>query len=80
MLIHYCLLLAGVNTHLGREHDEETAAAIEKTSSYWKTPDEGASTSLVAALDPKLNGKKSAIAWQTFPPPPIHFKLQVELR
>ncbi|KAK7752781.1 hypothetical protein SLS62_005333 [Diatrype stigma] len=55
-IVSYAVHPGGVKTHLGREHDEETAAAIEKTSAYWKTPDEGASTSLVAALDPKLSG------------------------
>ena len=51
------LAILGVTSELGRDHDEETAAAIEQTSAYWKTPDEGSSTTLVAALDPKLNGK-----------------------
>ncbi|KAI0131856.1 hypothetical protein BJ170DRAFT_222982 [Xylariales sp. AK1849] len=51
----YAVHPGGINTNLGREHDEETAAAIAKTSKYWKTLDEGASTTLVAALDPKLN-------------------------
>ncbi|KAL7629812.1 hypothetical protein AAE478_001335 [Parahypoxylon ruwenzoriense] len=51
----YAVHPGGVTSHLGREHDEEMADAIAKTSKYWKTPDEGASTTLVAALDPKLN-------------------------
>lgn len=47
----------GVVSHLGREHDEEVAEAITATSKYWKNSDEGGSTSLVAALDPSLDGK-----------------------
>lgn len=50
-------MCAGVSSHLGRDHDEEMADAIAKTSTYWKTPDEGASTTMVAALDPALNGR-----------------------
>ena len=49
----------GVRTELGRDQDEELTAAIEKTSKYWKTPEEGASTTMVAALDPNLNGRQS---------------------
>jgi hypothetical protein len=33
------------------------AAAIEKTSKFWKNVDQGASTTMVAALDPALNSK-----------------------
>ena len=46
-----------MTTELGRDHDEEMAKAIGRTGAYWKTPDEGSSTTLVAALDPKLSGK-----------------------
>ncbi|KAJ9137479.1 Short-chain dehydrogenase/reductase family oxidoreductase [Pleurostoma richardsiae] len=45
----------GVLTDLSREHDPETAAQMKKTTDYWKTPDVGASTTLVAALDPALD-------------------------
>ncbi|KAF3065945.1 Retinol dehydrogenase 12 [Daldinia childiae] len=45
----------GVDSQLGREHDEEMADAIAKTSTFWKNCDQGASTTLVAALDPALN-------------------------
>ena len=48
-----------MTTELGRDHDEEMLEAIGRTSAYWKTPDEGSSTTLVAALDPKLSGKIS---------------------
>ncbi|KAK7955906.1 uncharacterized protein PG986_005128 [Apiospora aurea] len=44
-----------IDTNLGREHDPEMAEAISKTATYWKTLDEGAATTLVAALDPALN-------------------------
>ncbi|KAK8080889.1 hypothetical protein PG997_008707 [Apiospora hydei] len=43
-----------IDTNLGREHDPEMAEAISKTATYWKTLDEGAATTLVAALDPAL--------------------------
>lgn len=46
-----------MDTHLGRDHDPEMAEAISKTATYWKTLDEGSATTLVAALDPALNGK-----------------------
>ncbi|KAK5633793.1 hypothetical protein RRF57_009507 [Xylaria bambusicola] len=45
----------GVISNLGREHDKDVAEAIAATSKYWKNSDEGASTSLVAALDPALD-------------------------
>ncbi|RYP43702.1 hypothetical protein DL768_009763 [Monosporascus sp. mg162] len=51
----YAVHPGSVTTHLGRQHDEETANAISKVSDYWMTVDEGAATSLVAALDPKLS-------------------------
>jgi hypothetical protein len=46
-----------INTDLGRDADAEHLEAISKTSDYIKTLDQGASSTLVAALDPKLNGK-----------------------
>ncbi len=49
--------ILGVRTDFGRDHDDEIAAAMEKTSKYWKTPDQGASTTMVAALDPTLDGE-----------------------
>ncbi|KAI0005253.1 retinol dehydrogenase 13 [Xylariaceae sp. FL0662B] len=51
----YAVHPGGVTSHLGREQDKELADTIAKTSKYWKNPDEGASTTLVAALDPALN-------------------------
>ncbi|RYP82353.1 hypothetical protein DL770_005612 [Monosporascus sp. CRB-9-2] len=48
--------IASYAVHPGcRQHDEEMANAISKVSEYWMTIDEGAATSLVAALDPKLS-------------------------
>lgn len=43
-------------SNLGREHEKDVAETIAATSKYWKNSDEGASTSLVAALDPSLDG------------------------
>jgi hypothetical protein len=44
-------------TELSRNLDEEGEAAIRKTSKVWKDLDQGCATTLVAALDPALNGK-----------------------
>lgn len=63
----YAVHPGGVRTDLGRNHDDEYAAAIERTSKYWKTPDEGASTTMVAALDPALNGRQSCLVNTTAP-------------
>ncbi|KAI0856799.1 hypothetical protein F4860DRAFT_491706 [Xylaria cubensis] len=54
-IMSYALHPGGVVSNLGREHDEDVAEAIAATSKYWKNSDEGASTSLVAALDPSLD-------------------------
>ncbi|KAI1452481.1 retinol dehydrogenase 13 [Annulohypoxylon moriforme] len=51
----YAVHPGGVSSNLGREHDEEMADAIAKTSNFWKNVDQGASTTLVAALDPALD-------------------------
>ncbi|KAI1383742.1 retinol dehydrogenase 13 [Hypoxylon trugodes] len=51
----YAVHPGGVTSHLGRDHDEEMADAIAKTSKFWKNCDQGASTTLVAAVDPALN-------------------------
>jgi len=50
-----------VISNLGRDHEPDVAEAIAKTSKYWKNSDEGASTTLVAALDPALDGKLTTI-------------------
>ncbi|KAK4234089.1 hypothetical protein C8A03DRAFT_47497 [Achaetomium macrosporum] len=44
-----------IETDLSRDQDEELTAQFYKVAPYWKTPDEGTSTTLVAALDPALN-------------------------
>ncbi|OTB03827.1 hypothetical protein M426DRAFT_169972 [Hypoxylon sp. CI-4A] len=54
-IMAYAVHPGGVNTNLGREHDPEMADAIAKTSKFWKNGDQGASTTVVAALDPALN-------------------------
>ncbi|KAJ2997898.1 hypothetical protein NUW58_g506 [Xylaria curta] len=54
-IMSYALHPGGVVSNLGREHDDDVAEAIAATSKYWKSSDEGASTSLVAALDPSLD-------------------------
>ncbi|KAI1329519.1 NAD(P)-binding protein [Xylariaceae sp. FL0255] len=51
----YAVHPGSVTSHLGREHDEDVAEAISKTSKYWKTVDEGGSTTLTACLDPILD-------------------------
>ncbi|KAI0482080.1 hypothetical protein GGR56DRAFT_169078 [Xylariaceae sp. FL0804] len=55
-VMSYAVHPGGVISHLGRQHNQEEAEAIAKTSEYWKNSDEGASTSLVAAVDPGLDG------------------------
>jgi len=42
-------------TDLSRHLDEEMTGVIGKTGTHWKSCDQGASTMLVAALDPKLS-------------------------
>jgi NAD(P)-dependent dehydrogenase (short-subunit alcohol dehydrogenase family) len=48
-----------IETDLSRDQDDELTAQFYKVAPYWKTVDEGSSTTLVAALDPALNGKSS---------------------
>ncbi|KAK0625018.1 hypothetical protein B0T17DRAFT_491733 [Bombardia bombarda] len=54
----YVLHPGTIETDLGRDQDEELTAQFYKVALYWKTPDEGSSTTLVAALDPALNETK----------------------
>jgi len=49
-----------IETDLSRDQDDELTAQFYKVAPYWKTPDEGSSTTLVAALDPALNGELMA--------------------
>lgn len=50
------MLAPAIETDLSRDQDAELTAQFYKVAPYWKTPDEGSSTTLVAALDPSLNG------------------------
>ncbi|KAI8957307.1 NAD(P)-binding protein [Daldinia sp. FL1419] len=56
-IMSYAVHPGGVDTQLGRDHDAEMADTIAKTSTFWKNCDQGASTTLVAALDPALNAR-----------------------
>jgi hypothetical protein len=49
--------LPAIETDLSRDQDDELTAQFYKVAPYWKSPDEGSSTTLVAALDPALNGE-----------------------
>ena len=44
-------------TGLARNLDEEGQELIKKTGKFWKTGDQGAAGTLVAAFDPALNGE-----------------------
>jgi NAD(P)-dependent dehydrogenase (short-subunit alcohol dehydrogenase family) len=57
----YALHPGNVSTDLSRNLDEEGTQAILRTGSYWKTPDEGAATTLVAGLDPKLDNMSAGL-------------------
>ncbi|KAL2022172.1 hypothetical protein VTK56DRAFT_6001 [Thermocarpiscus australiensis] len=54
----YVLHPGSIETDLGRDQDAELTAQFYKVAPYWKTLDEGSSTTLVAALDPALNEAK----------------------
>ncbi|KAB5585106.1 oxidoreductase-like protein [Coniochaeta sp. 2T2.1] len=54
----YVLHPGSVVTELGRSQDEELEETFKKIIPYWGTPDEGSSTTMVAALDPALNDIK----------------------
>jgi NAD(P)-dependent dehydrogenase (short-subunit alcohol dehydrogenase family) len=49
--------VVGIETDLGRDQDQQMAKEFVTIAKYWKTLDEGASTTMVAALDPALNGE-----------------------
>ncbi|KAK4034949.1 short-chain dehydrogenase [Parachaetomium inaequale] len=51
----YVLHPGTIETDLSRDQDDELTAQFYKVAPYWKSPDEGSSTTLVAALDPALN-------------------------
>ncbi|KXX75638.1 Short-chain dehydrogenase TIC 32, chloroplastic [Madurella mycetomatis] len=54
----YTLHPGSIETDLSRDQDAELTAQFYKVAPYWKSPDEGTSTTLVAALDPALNDIK----------------------
>ncbi|KAL2167489.1 hypothetical protein VTG60DRAFT_1183 [Thermothelomyces hinnuleus] len=54
----YAVHPGSIVTELSREQDDELNAEFYKLIKHWKTPDEGSSTTLVAALDPALNEVK----------------------
>lgn len=53
----YSLHPGSIETELSRNQDEELNAQFSKVALYWKTVDEGCSTTVVAATDPALNGE-----------------------
>ncbi|KAI0164604.1 hypothetical protein GGR57DRAFT_449884, partial [Xylariaceae sp. FL1272] len=57
-VMSYAVHPGAVISHLGREHEPDVAASIAQTAKYWKTSDEGASTTLVACLDPMLDDRQ----------------------
>ncbi|KAK4160254.1 hypothetical protein QBC43DRAFT_359798 [Cladorrhinum sp. PSN259] len=54
----YVLHPGSIETDLSRDQDDELTQQFYSVAKYWKTPDEGSSTTLVAALDPALNETK----------------------
>ncbi|KAK4222383.1 hypothetical protein QBC38DRAFT_490002 [Podospora fimiseda] len=54
----YVLHPGSIETDLSRDQDDELSHQFYSVAKYWKTPDEGSSTTLVAALDPALNETK----------------------
>lgn len=54
-------MVIGVVTELGRTQDAELEETFKKIIPYWGTPDEGSSTTMVAATDPALNGEWSLL-------------------
>jgi hypothetical protein len=53
--------IVGIVTELGRSQDQELEDTFKKLIQYWGTPDEGSSTTMVAALDPALNCEQSVL-------------------
>ncbi|GME48289.1 Short-chain dehydrogenase/reductase SDR [Neofusicoccum parvum] len=54
-VVAYGLHPGSIWTNLSRDLNKDGYAAIEGTATDWKSPDEGASTIVVAAFDPALN-------------------------
>ncbi|KAL1619833.1 hypothetical protein SLS54_006431 [Diplodia seriata] len=71
-VVAYGLHPGSIWTNLSRDLDEEGNAAIAGTAKDWKSPDEGASTVIVAAFDPALNEPSGSFLsdCQFYEPPP----------
>jgi len=54
-ILAYAVHPGSIWTGLTRDLDPEGNEAFGKTSNFWKTPEQGSSTILVAGFDPKLN-------------------------
>ncbi|KAF2845643.1 short chain dehydrogenase/ reductase-like protein [Plenodomus tracheiphilus IPT5] len=60
-VVSYAVHPGSIWTGLSRDLDPEGEAAIKNTSTFWKTLDQGASTVLVAALDPALKPSQGVL-------------------
>ncbi|KAF2689156.1 NAD(P)-binding protein [Lentithecium fluviatile CBS 122367] len=60
-IVSYAVHPGSIWTGLSRDLDPDGEEAIRNTSSFWKNLDQGAATTLVAALDPTLNEPKGII-------------------
>ncbi|KAL1649160.1 hypothetical protein SLS58_001734 [Diplodia intermedia] len=71
-VVAYGLHPGSIWTNLSRDLNEEGYAAIAGTAKDWKSPDEGASTVIVAAFDPALNEPSGSFLsdCQFYEPPP----------
>ncbi|KAJ4390332.1 hypothetical protein N0V85_007329 [Neurospora sp. IMI 360204] len=57
-LMAYTLHPGTIDTKLGRDQDPDVQDQFKKMGLYWKSQDQGCSTTLVAALDPALSELK----------------------
>ncbi|KAK7185161.1 hypothetical protein DPSP01_000804 [Paraphaeosphaeria sporulosa] len=60
-IVSYAVHPGSIWTGLSRDLDADGEAAIRATSPFWKNHDQGASTTLVAALDPTLREPKGIL-------------------
>ncbi|PSN59450.1 NAD(P)-binding protein [Corynespora cassiicola Philippines] len=60
-IVSYAVHPGSIWTGLSRDLDADGEEAIRKTSPFWKDHDQGAATTLVAALDPVLNEPKGIL-------------------
>ncbi|KAJ4351416.1 uncharacterized protein N0V89_006758 [Didymosphaeria variabile] len=60
-IVSYAVHPGSIWTGMSRNLDADGEAAIRATSSFWKNHDQGASTTLVAALDPALKEPKGIL-------------------